>query len=136
MNPQRVAVWGNVSRADPSSKLETRLLLSRSEGGTVARAVAELCSAICACWVIRLGVSPTRVAHAATRGPVQAMARPPGGGNPDQSARRGKIEHAIAGFVGLRAAHSIVAAVTCQQIVSFAADSFEFSGHAAWLIPC
>jgi hypothetical protein len=26
--------------------------------------------------------------------------------------------------------------VTCQQIVSFAADSFEFSGHAAWLIPC
>jgi hypothetical protein len=43
-------------------------------------------SAICACWVIRLG----RVAHAATRGSVQAMARLPGGGNPDQSARRGK----------------------------------------------
>jgi hypothetical protein len=33
--------------------------------------------------------------------------------------------------VGLRAAHSMVAAVTCQQIVSFAADSCEFSGHAA-----
>jgi hypothetical protein len=30
------------------------------------------------------------LAHAATRGSVQAMARPPGGGNPDQSARRGK----------------------------------------------
>jgi hypothetical protein len=65
--------------------------------------------------------------HVASRWPFDAD-RPP--------LRFSTIEHAIAGFVGLRAAHSIVAAVTCQQIVSFAADSFEFSGHAAWLIPC
>jgi hypothetical protein len=29
----------------------------------------------------------------------------------------------------------MVAAVTCQQIVSFAADLCEFSGHVAWLMP-
>src|SRR5262249_52232002 len=74
-------------RAYQASKLETRLLLSRSEGGTVAPCGRQyLRSAICACWVTRL----RRVGHAATRGSVQAMARSPGGGNPDQSARRGK----------------------------------------------
>jgi hypothetical protein len=39
--------------AQPASKLEARLLLSRSEGGTVARACRNYFrSAICACWVI------------------------------------------------------------------------------------
>jgi hypothetical protein len=62
----------------------TTLAKRRRNGRACGR--EYLCSAICACWVIRLG----RVAHTATRGSVQAMARSPGGGNPDQSARRGK----------------------------------------------
>jgi hypothetical protein len=37
--------------------------------------------------------------------------------------------------VVLGAAQSMVAAVICQQMVSFDADSCLSSGHAAWLTP-